>query len=114
MEGVCKRLDPEFNYNNVLGDYTEKISTFDIEYLERRGTTDLEKFAQTPQKMMETEISVNLLEVDVKRVKKEIDVIKYSKYMNMAAFMSIAAFDNSLNPYVRVSLAVLSFITIYK
>lgn len=69
LEGVCRTLNPEFNYRMILDPYINELS-FDIEYIERRGNRDLMRFRNAPDKIALNEISVGILEKDVETLKQ--------------------------------------------
>jgi predicted unusual protein kinase regulating ubiquinone biosynthesis (AarF/ABC1/UbiB family) len=71
LEGVCKNLNPNFNYREILDPF---ISDFivDVDYIERRGRKDLSKFTKAPDKIATSEISLNLMEKDVANLKTKL------------------------------------------
>lgn len=71
LEGVCKNLNPNFNYREILDPF---ISDFiiDVDYIERRGMKDLSKFTKAPDKIATSEISLNLMEKDVANLKTKL------------------------------------------
>lgn len=70
-EGVCKNLNANFNYREILDPF---ISNFviDIEYIERRGSKDISRFTQASNKLIQSEISIDLVETDVNAIKKKV------------------------------------------
>ena len=88
LEGVCKNLNPGFNYREILDPF---ISDFiiDIDYIERRGSKDISRFRQAPDKLISSEISLNLVETDVINLKsKLINNAKTMRY-TMIAVLSV-------------------------
>lgn len=71
LEGVCKNLNPNFNYRDILDPY---ISDFiiDINYIERRGEKDISRFTKAPDKITSSEISLGMIENDVDQLKKKL------------------------------------------
>lgn len=72
LEGVCRTLNPDFNYRMILDPYINDLS-FDIEYIERRGNRDLMRFKNAPDKIALNEISVGIIETDVENLKKNLE-----------------------------------------
>jgi predicted unusual protein kinase regulating ubiquinone biosynthesis (AarF/ABC1/UbiB family) len=70
MEGNCKRLDPNFNYRSVLDPFINDF-IMDISYFERRGTKDIQRFTQTPDRVVSSEISLSMVEKDIATLKKK-------------------------------------------
>lgn len=72
LEGVCRELDPEFNYREVLDPFINDMS-FDLDFLERRGNRDLSRFRAAPDKIALNEISVGIIEKDVTMMRKDME-----------------------------------------
>ena len=71
LEGVCKNLNPTFNYRDILDPF---ISDFiiDINYIERKGTKDINRFTKAPDKITSSEISLGMVENDMEALKKKV------------------------------------------
>lgn len=106
-EGVCKNLNPKFGYREILDPY---INTFiiDIEYFERRGTKDISRFTQASNKIIKSEISLDLVENDVNNLKKTLkDKDMKSRYimMSMCLVLSLQS-----QPLEAKCITVLAFL----
>lgn len=74
LEGICKELNPNFNYREILDPF---ISDFiiDIDYFERRGNKDLSRFSLAPDKIANSEISIGLVESEMEIMKKKLSAV---------------------------------------
>lgn len=110
LEGVCRDLDPEFSYQDVLNDFVGEFA-FDIDYFERRGNNDIEQFRNTPQKVYLNEVSLGILE------KKVDSMANKNKLLEKAVgFMNIFVLvdpDIPLPLPAKLGLAAATFILLY-
>lgn len=105
LEGVCKQLDPNFNYRAILDQYITDF-VVDIHYLENKGSRDIARFTSTPNLITQSQITINLLEHDLELVKTN-----YQKLKNRLIYLSIFAVLFSHHPpeHQAIAFAVLYF-----
>lgn len=77
LEGICKKLDPKFNYKKVIDPYIMEFP-IDIEYYERRALKDIEslqKFSlpQTLSANQQNDIDKQLMEQRISKLQSEKD-----------------------------------------
>lgn len=113
LEGVCRTLNPEFNYRMILDPYINDVS-FDIEYIERRGNRDLMRFRNAPDKIALNEISVGIIEKDVEKLKKDLERSTIIRNLLLFAVGILAWNEPTLALQVKVGLLALTFLAIHK
>jgi predicted unusual protein kinase regulating ubiquinone biosynthesis (AarF/ABC1/UbiB family) len=74
LEGICKQLDPDFNYKKVIDPYINSVPV-DVQYLERRAIRDIENISKMafPQMLADNQkndINIELLELRLKELAK--------------------------------------------
>ena len=113
MEGNCKLLDANFNYRSVLDPFINEF-IMDISYLERRGTKDIQRFTQTPDRVVTSEISLSMVEKDVASLKKKhIDEIMKNRLAIIVLF-SLLLFQSDIHVSGMISLLMASaFLYVY-
>jgi predicted unusual protein kinase regulating ubiquinone biosynthesis (AarF/ABC1/UbiB family) len=122
LEGVCKNLDPDFNYIDVINDYNKSFP-LDINYFEIRALRDIENLQQLRvpyaiDKSKKNEIDADLLE---KRL-KDLSVTKKQLEQKQTYFNIIVIFLLCLlgiegevlqhNIFMPIGLAGISFLSI--
>ena len=114
LEGVCKNLNPGFNYREILDPFiTEFI--MDVSYLERRGTKDLANFTKASDRISTSEISIGMVENDLEMIKKRLSAMtsSYDKQRIIFGLVSVIAFTHSEDIETRFILLVAFLYTIY-
>ena len=112
LEGVCKQLNPDFNYRMILDPYINDIS-LDLEYIERRGNRDIMRFKNAPDKIALNEISVGIIENDIQKMKKDMQVMSNSK--RMLGFLSlILVLGSEFSIEVKCLLSLSTFLLLNK
>jgi predicted unusual protein kinase regulating ubiquinone biosynthesis (AarF/ABC1/UbiB family) len=115
LEGLCKKLNKDFNYTNVIGQYTADMMSFvDINYIEKKGNRDLASFQDTPKKVLDNEISLGMIEKDVDKLKKQVTTMNLGRSINFVVINSIIVMDPNIDIYVKIGIVSLSFIAINK
>lgn len=115
LEGLCKNLNKDFNYTNVIDLYTTDMMSFlDINYLEKRGNRDIASFQDTPKKVLENEISLGMIEKDVDKLKKQVSTMRIVKNINAAVVAAIVIVNPGMDIYAKLGVVCLSFIAINK
>jgi predicted unusual protein kinase regulating ubiquinone biosynthesis (AarF/ABC1/UbiB family) len=113
LEGVCKTLNPNFNYRDVLDPFISEF-TFDLQYLERRGTRDLERFTKTPDKVLTSEISLGMVETDMDKMKKQIVATNKNFKLMSYAFILTLMFQAETMEVKLVLASALLYLSIKK
>jgi len=70
LEGVCKTLDPKFNFRKTLDPYIDEF-IIDVNYLEARALNDIKIFTNVPAKVQETHIQLEVLEKQMQRIEND-------------------------------------------
>lgn len=69
LEGVCKTLDPDFNFKKPLDPYIDQF-IIDINYFEKRAISDLKLITRVPDKVTQNQIQIEVLEKSIRDVEK--------------------------------------------
>lgn len=124
LEGVCKQLDPNFNYKKVIDPYISSSFPVDIEYLEKRALKDIEniqKFA-FPQMLNDTQrndIDKQLLEIRLKDMTAErqqaADKQQMSNIIIALLFLAVGVGEQALwdNTIFQVGVFGLTIMALY-
>lgn len=110
LEGVCKSLNPDFNYREILDPF---ISDFiiDIQYLERRGRKDISRFRSANDKIATSEISIDLMENEMGALKKKVSVADVrNKYVMSAVVFALQLQAETVESKIVLALAFLYII----
>jgi predicted unusual protein kinase regulating ubiquinone biosynthesis (AarF/ABC1/UbiB family) len=105
LEGVCKNLNPNFNYREILDPFISEF-ILDISYLERRGTKDLANFSKASDRISTSEISIGMVENDIEMIKKKLAAMtsSYDKQRVVFSLISMLAFTNIEDTQTRFIL----------
>lgn len=79
LEGVCKKLDPNFNFKKTLDPYIDEF-VVDINYFEARAMSDLKLITKVPDKVQINQIQIEVLEKTVRDVEKNVKKEQNNKY----------------------------------
>ena len=116
LEGVCKKLDPTFNYRNNIERFIEiengsgnGIANF--EYVERKAMMDIGNMRAMPEKVTQNQIQLEMMEKNIQRIETRYNP-KNTK--TLLVFSMIFAFDVLEDLYTKAVLAVVTFIILYK
>lgn len=89
LEGICKQLNPNFNYREVLDPFINEF-ILDISYLERRGSKDFARFTKASDKITTSEITIGMVEKDMDTLKKKLVLADTKvKYTSLAMIMAL-------------------------
>jgi predicted unusual protein kinase regulating ubiquinone biosynthesis (AarF/ABC1/UbiB family) len=123
LEGVCKTLDPDFNYSEVITKFTSKFP-FDIQYLEERALKDIFSLQQLriPQsidKSKKIDIERQLMEKQLQELsttKKEVQ--SKQQYFNMLVvfLMCVFGMEGDIiqhNVFLQIGITSITFLTLY-
>ncbi len=70
LEGVFKKLDPEFNYQDALTPFV-KDRMISISYLESRANTDIKSFQELPASVEQMQMMVDILQKNMSQQKTQ-------------------------------------------
>ena len=123
LEGVCKTLDPDFNYSEVITKFTSKFP-FDIQYFEERALRDIMSLQQlrVPQaidKSKKIDIDRELMEKQLKELsiaKKEVQ--SRQQYFNIIVIFLMCVFGLEgdviqHNVFLQFGIIGITFLTLY-
>ena len=106
LEGVCKKLDPEFNYRQVIEMYIDTSFT-DVNYIEKKAMMDITNVRGIPGRITQNEIQLQILEKNVTKIRTKPDK------MYMIAFL-LFCFDIVENVYIKMAVFSITFVLLYK
>lgn len=106
FEGICKELNPEFNYREIF-DRVFNDTFFDIDYIERRGNRDLKKFSNAPDAIVSSQITIDLLESDLSVTKTKLSKsISTQRYLLSSITMFLCLEAESIEMKLAMFTAV--------
>jgi predicted unusual protein kinase regulating ubiquinone biosynthesis (AarF/ABC1/UbiB family) len=85
LEGICKQLDPNFNFRKTLNPYIEEFLV-DVNYLEARALNDIKILKSVPTSVQEAHVQLEVLEKQMRQI--EIDV-KSTQVQTYTVFLSV-------------------------
>lgn len=109
LEGLCIKLDPNFNFKSTLDTYIDKY-LFNIGYLEGRAMNDIKLFSKLPNNSQNNQIQIEVIEKTLKDVEQNLKDEQNEKNMMFLALLSIFIMHNEFDLGL---LTFLSFIGIY-
>jgi predicted unusual protein kinase regulating ubiquinone biosynthesis (AarF/ABC1/UbiB family) len=123
LEGVCKTLDPDFNYSLVIMEFTDKFP-FDIQYFENRALKDIASLQQlrVPQAIdnsKKNEIESQVMEKRLQELSKaKQEVESRQQYFNVLVvfLMFVFGFEGDIiqhNGLLQIGIACITFLTVY-
>lgn len=110
LEGVCKTLDPSFSYRTVIERYIDE-SIVDFEYIERKAMMDIDNMRTMPDKLVQNQIQIELMEKNMKKIDIKSDP---NNSKTLLLFSLIFAFDVVENVTARFALILATFVLLYK
>lgn len=112
LEGICKELNPKFSYKKLLDPYINEMS-FDLNYFEKKGNKDFNKFKEVPDKLELNNISIGILENDVINLKSKV-VKEQSKNKILSFVIGFVLLSSEINIEFKMLLISLSYMLLYK
>jgi predicted unusual protein kinase regulating ubiquinone biosynthesis (AarF/ABC1/UbiB family) len=122
LEGVCKQLDPNFNYKKVIDPYINSFP-IDINYLEKRALKDIESLQNFAYPKMMTDVQRNdidkqLMEIRLRELSDERDKSQTKQNVSnviVAILLLGVGMGGTFveNPFIQVGIASLTFMTLY-
>jgi predicted unusual protein kinase regulating ubiquinone biosynthesis (AarF/ABC1/UbiB family) len=68
LEGVCKELDPRFNYMRTLEPYVNKFM-FNLDYIEKKAQKDIMKLVNGGDQS--SDIKIEMMQGSIKRIESK-------------------------------------------
>lgn len=123
LEGICKTLDPEFNYSEVINSYMNTFP-FDIQYFENRAIRDIASLRQLGvtemiDKSVKSDIDAELLEKRMKELaikKSNIEQKQNTFNVLVVAFLCLLGFEVDViqhNFVLQMGLVCITFLSVY-
>lgn len=107
LEGICKALNTNFSYREVLDPFINEF-VIDVDYLERRGTRDLARLTGATSKIAASEISIGMVETDMEAIKSSVArTSTQSRYMLLAALGAVLTQAETLEARAALGAALL-------
>ena len=89
LEGVCKTLDPDFNFRKTLNPYIDQYVA-DVNYFESRALSDIKLLTRVPDKVQIGQIQLEVLEKTVRDVEQSMKKEHDDRYMlTLACLLSL-------------------------
>lgn len=70
LEGVCKKLDPNFNFKKIIDPYIDEF-LIDVNYFEVKAMTDINLITKMPYRVQMNQIQLEVLENSIRDVEKK-------------------------------------------
>jgi len=113
LEGICKKLDPYFNFKKPLDPYIDQF-VIDINYFEKKAMNDLNLFYKVPDNVVNSQIQLEVLEKnirDVERVTQQEQRDKYYQIIGLLFTLFIEyEFDKGLLAWIFYTITYLLII----
>jgi predicted unusual protein kinase regulating ubiquinone biosynthesis (AarF/ABC1/UbiB family) len=111
LEGICKQLDPGFNYRPIFEEYIE-TDIFDFNYMERKALKDIDNVRQMPDKVIQNQIMLEVVQKNVQKIETRMSYASNVKQGMMVAM--ILAFDVVDPPILKIMCALTTIVLLYK
>ena len=92
LEGVCKKLDPDFNFKKTLDPYINEFIV-DINYFEARAMSDIKLITKVPDKVQVNQIQLEVLEKTIRNVEMNVRQEKKQKTFAIGGTLSTLLLD---------------------
>lgn len=102
LEGVCKRLDPNFNFRKTLDPYINEF-IIDVNYFENRVLKDVQKFSNIPENMQSSQIQLEVLTRNMKEVENDLKKQKNDNYFLLVTTLATIFADKNYNSGLLVA-----------
>lgn len=103
LEGVCKKLDPNFNFKKTLDPYIDQFIV-DVNYFEARAISDIKLITKVPDKVQISQIQLEVLEKTVRDVEKNVKKEQNDKYMMLLGVMTTMIMQHEFNQGVATAV----------
>jgi predicted unusual protein kinase regulating ubiquinone biosynthesis (AarF/ABC1/UbiB family) len=112
LEGVCKKLDADFNFRKTLDPYIDQFIV-DVNYFEARAISDLKLITKVPDKVQLNQIQLEVLEKTMRDVENNVKKEQDQRYLMMIGVLFVMFFHNEYNMGLMataIAITTLSFI----
>jgi predicted unusual protein kinase regulating ubiquinone biosynthesis (AarF/ABC1/UbiB family) len=123
LEGVCKSLDPNFNYKKIIDPYINDNFPIDLLYFEKRALKDIESIQQLNinqvlSKNQKDDIDKELLEKRLRDMtsvrEKEQSKQFFSNIIIICILFTLGVGETAIdNQFVQIGLIGLTFLSLY-
>ena len=123
LEGVCKSLDPSFNYKKIIDPYINDNFPIDLLYFEKRALKDIESIQQLNinqvlSKNQKDDIDKELLEKRLRDItlmrEKEQSKQFLSNIIIISMLFTLGLGETVIdNQFVQIGLIGLTFLSLY-
>ncbi len=103
LEGVCKRLDPNFNFKKIIDPYIDEF-LIDVNYFESKAITDINLITKVPDKVQMNQIQLEVLENSIRDVEKKISQEQSNNYSTLLAGFLIMIMHNEFDQGLLTAL----------
>ena len=111
LEGVCKNLDPDFNYRPIIETYLDDGNMVDISYIERKAIIDIDNMRAIPDKVKQNEINIEMIEKNIQQMRS--GTTSYPSRLALL-MMFVCCMDVIENIYVKIGVFAMTFFFLYK
>lgn len=113
LEGVCKSLDPNFNFRKTLDPYIDEF-IIDINYFENRAKADLKLITSVPDNVSINKIQIEILEKTIRDMEEDMKKDSNNKMMMVLGVVAsiIMQHEYNLGVLTASSLALFSYYNI--
>jgi predicted unusual protein kinase regulating ubiquinone biosynthesis (AarF/ABC1/UbiB family) len=111
LEGVCKTLDPNFSYNEVIERYID-TSLVDLEYMEKRALMDIDSMRIMPDNVTANKIKLEMLQKNMQTMDKKVTTKMTRILASLSGFVMLDVIDPT-SPFKWLAL-VSTFLLLYK
>lgn len=86
LEGICKRLDKDFNFRKTLDPYVDQF-IIDVNYFEARAIHDLKLLTLIPDKVQINQVQLEVLEKSIRTVEDDMRVVQKETYVSVLSLV---------------------------
>lgn len=103
LEGVCKKLDPNFNFKKIIDPYIDEF-LIDVNYFESKAITDINLITKVPDKVQMNQIQLEVLENSIRDVEKKVSLEQSNNYSTLLAGFFIMIMHNEFDQGLLTAL----------
>jgi predicted unusual protein kinase regulating ubiquinone biosynthesis (AarF/ABC1/UbiB family) len=106
VEGISKKLDPSFNYRDVIEKY------IDFQYMEKKAMMDIDNMRTMPDKVTQNQINIEIVQKNMQRMEERVQPQNIKLVIAMTSMLMFDAVDSAI---IKSALAALTtFVILYK
>lgn len=111
VEGISKKLDPSFNYRDVIEKYIDE-SVIDFQYMEKKAMMDIDNMRTMPDKVTQNQINLEIVQKSMQRMEERVQPQNVKLVIAMSSMFMFDAVDSIV---IKGALAALTtFVILYK